>query len=261
MGTKARVTAPDRIFSTASKTVPTTKAPASKTPGNAGVSPWSRNPPPEGDRSMRSSRHDRLGRGLGAAAGRGAAGLDQRIPHGEPLRDDGEVVADPDSDVHAHRRRLLREGVRKLQAETRALRTSLDEAHRELNERRLEKEKDDRILIHVIDSAEPGLFCFDSRGDVVFMNQSARRLIGNRDLDQLEEIKKELFSEGKLRRAMKETKQKTWYNIFKVSKYIEDNIEEAKEAAEEVKEKKTKRKTRKKTTKKEPVKKKEEKVV
>ena len=25
---------------------------------------------------------------------------------------------------------------------------------------------------------------------------------------------------------MKETKQKTWYNIFKVSKYIEDNLEE-----------------------------------
>lgn len=35
-----------------------------------------------------------------------------------------------------------------------------------------------------------------------------------------------VIPEGKLRRAMKETKQKTWYNIFKVSKYIEDNIEE-----------------------------------
>jgi nitrogen fixation/metabolism regulation signal transduction histidine kinase len=59
-----------------------------------------------------------------------------------------------------------------------------------MNAQRLEKEKDDRILIHVIDSAETGLFCFDSRGDVLFMNQSARNLLGNRDLDHLEEIKK-----------------------------------------------------------------------
>ncbi|NLO67855.1 MAG: outer membrane protein assembly factor BamA [Bacteroidales bacterium] len=33
-----------------------------------------------------------------------------------------------------------------------------------------------------------------------------------------------VFPENKLRRAMKDTKQKTWYNIFKASKYIEDNF-------------------------------------
>ena len=36
-----------------------------------------------------------------------------------------------------------------------------------MNARRLEKEKDDRILIHVINSADPGLFCFNSKGDVL----------------------------------------------------------------------------------------------
>jgi outer membrane protein insertion porin family len=35
-----------------------------------------------------------------------------------------------------------------------------------------------------------------------------------------------VIPEAKLRRAMKETKRKTWYNIFKTSKYIEDNFEE-----------------------------------
>ena len=38
----------------------------------------------------------------------------------------------------------------------------------------------------------------------------------------------EVFSDGKIRRAMKGTKQKTWYNIFKASKYIEAKYEEDK---------------------------------
>ncbi|MFO7617919.1 MAG: outer membrane protein assembly factor BamA [Bacteroidales bacterium] len=33
-----------------------------------------------------------------------------------------------------------------------------------------------------------------------------------------------VFPEGKLRRAMKDTKQKAWYNVFKASKYIEDTF-------------------------------------
>jgi len=35
-----------------------------------------------------------------------------------------------------------------------------------------------------------------------------------------------VLPEAKLRRAMKETKQKAWYNVFKSSKYIEDNFED-----------------------------------
>ncbi len=38
----------------------------------------------------------------------------------------------------------------------------------------------------------------------------------------------EVFSDGKIRRAMKGTKQKTWYNIFKPSKYIKTKYEEDK---------------------------------
>jgi nitrogen fixation/metabolism regulation signal transduction histidine kinase len=58
-----------------------------------------------------------------------------------------------------------------------------------MNAQRLEKEKDEQILVHVIDSADPGLFCFNSRGEVIFMNQAARRLIGNREPGQLEDLK------------------------------------------------------------------------
>ena len=36
----------------------------------------------------------------------------------------------------------------------------------------------------------------------------------------------EVLTDAQLRRAMKETKQKTWYNIFKTSKYIETNLED-----------------------------------
>lgn len=38
-----------------------------------------------------------------------------------------------------------------------------------------------------------------------------------------------VLPEKKLRRAMKETKQKTWYNIFKASKYLESNFTDDKE--------------------------------
>jgi len=36
------------------------------------------------------------------------------------------------------------------------------------------------------------------------------------------------FNDSKLRRKLKETKQKTWYNIFKSSKYVESNFKEDK---------------------------------
>ncbi|MBU0764728.1 MAG: outer membrane protein assembly factor BamA [Bacteroidetes bacterium] len=41
-------------------------------------------------------------------------------------------------------------------------------------------------------------------------------------------FRKSPFDERKLRRSMKETKQKTWYNIFKSSKFIESNYTEDK---------------------------------
>jgi two-component system nitrogen regulation sensor histidine kinase NtrY len=58
-----------------------------------------------------------------------------------------------------------------------------------MNARRLEKEKDDRILIHVVNSADMGLFCFDSRGAVLFVNDSARELISMQDLSHMDEIR------------------------------------------------------------------------
>ena len=58
-----------------------------------------------------------------------------------------------------------------------------------MNARRLEKEKDDRILIHVINSADPGLFCFNSKGEVLFLNESARGLVTRKDLFHLDDIK------------------------------------------------------------------------
>ena len=58
-----------------------------------------------------------------------------------------------------------------------------------MNARRLEKEKDDRILIHVVNSADMGLFCFDSRGAVLFVNDSAKELISMQDLSHMDEIR------------------------------------------------------------------------
>jgi signal transduction histidine kinase len=57
-----------------------------------------------------------------------------------------------------------------------------------MNARRLEKEKDERILIHVINSADQGLFCFNSQKEAVFANQSALRLISSSSLTHLDEI-------------------------------------------------------------------------
>jgi len=58
-----------------------------------------------------------------------------------------------------------------------------------MNARRLEKEKDERILIHVINSADLGLFCFDSQGKVLFVNDLAKELISRPDLSHMDEIK------------------------------------------------------------------------
>jgi len=58
-----------------------------------------------------------------------------------------------------------------------------------LNARRLEKEKDERILIHAIDSADQGLYCFTSKGEVVFANEAALALIPSHDLSHMDEIK------------------------------------------------------------------------
>ena len=58
-----------------------------------------------------------------------------------------------------------------------------------MNARRLEKEKDERILIHAIDSADQGLYCFTSGGDVVFANEAALALIPSPSLSHMDEIK------------------------------------------------------------------------
>jgi nitrogen fixation/metabolism regulation signal transduction histidine kinase len=71
---------------------------------------------------------------------------------------------------------------RKLKERTNAIKQSM-------NARRLEKEKDDRILFHVINSADLGLFCFNSRDEILFVNDSARELISQQDLHNLDEIK------------------------------------------------------------------------
>jgi len=58
-----------------------------------------------------------------------------------------------------------------------------------MNARRLEKVKDEQILRHVINSADPGLFCFNSSGEVLFSNESARELISKHELSHLEELR------------------------------------------------------------------------
>ncbi len=57
-----------------------------------------------------------------------------------------------------------------------------------MNQRRLEKEKDDRILVHVINSADQGLFCFNSRKEVVFANQAALALLSHHNISHIDEI-------------------------------------------------------------------------
>lgn len=48
-----------------------------------------------------------------------------------------------------------------------------------MNARRLEKEKDDQILINAINSADFGLLCFNSGGEVLFANEAAKRFVSN----------------------------------------------------------------------------------
>ena len=59
-----------------------------------------------------------------------------------------------------------------------------------LNARRLEKEKGERILFHVINSADPALFCFNQQGEVIFINDSAKAFISGHELHHLTEMKK-----------------------------------------------------------------------
>jgi len=77
---------------------------------------------------------------------------------------------------------------------------------RSMNTRRLEKEKADRILIHVINSADPGMFCFNSQGEVLFVNESARALISDYELIHMDEIRE---SNEKLWQALNEIKPGT----------------------------------------------------
>jgi two-component system, NtrC family, nitrogen regulation sensor histidine kinase NtrY len=59
-----------------------------------------------------------------------------------------------------------------------------------MNARRLEKEKGERILFHVINSADPALFCFNQRGEVMFVNDAARAFISGHEPHHLSEMKK-----------------------------------------------------------------------
>lgn len=68
------------------------------------------------------------------------------------------------------------------------------------------------------------------REDTVLANSAVLDIV----VDKKEKVKiREIIFEGvtvmpeqKLRRSMKETKQKTWYNVFKTSKYIRKNVED-----------------------------------
>jgi nitrogen fixation/metabolism regulation signal transduction histidine kinase len=55
--------------------------------------------------------------------------------------------------------------------------------------RRLEKEKDDRILISAINSADFGLLCFNSSGEVHFANEAATGMISGAEPKHLEQIR------------------------------------------------------------------------
>jgi two-component system nitrogen regulation sensor histidine kinase NtrY len=57
-----------------------------------------------------------------------------------------------------------------------------------MNARRLEKQKDEHILIHVINSADQGLFCFNEKGEVVFVNRAALNFIASPSLSHMDEI-------------------------------------------------------------------------
>ena len=57
-----------------------------------------------------------------------------------------------------------------------------------MNRRRMEKEKDERILYHVINSADQGLFCFNNSSGLVFANQAAQALVSRKPVRHLEDI-------------------------------------------------------------------------
>jgi outer membrane protein insertion porin family len=66
------------------------------------------------------------------------------------------------------------------------------------------------------------------KSDSLMQNSAVLEIkVDKKDKVKIETIRFEnvtVIPEKKLRRAMKETKQKTWYNIFKASKYLESNF-------------------------------------
>ena len=89
---------------------------------------------------------------------------------------------------------VSREGTPEIQFGTgnalfRRLKERSNSIKRMINARRLEKAKDDQILLNVINSADLGLFCFNSEGEVLFANESAKELIYNNEFARMEEIR------------------------------------------------------------------------
>jgi len=89
---------------------------------------------------------------------------------------------------------VSREGTPEIQFRTgnalyRGIKERSNSIKRMINARRLEKAKDDQILLHVINSADLGLFCFNTRGEVLFANESAKELIYNNEFTRIEEIR------------------------------------------------------------------------
>jgi len=72
----------------------------------------------------------------------------------------------------------------------------------------------------------------NQENDTVFVNNVILRIHVNKKkkikINEIDIQGNDILSDRKLRRSMKDTKQKTWYNIFKASKYIEDNYKEDK---------------------------------
>ncbi len=58
-----------------------------------------------------------------------------------------------------------------------------------MNARRLEKEKYNQILNHVINSADMGLFCFRHNGELLFINEAARSLLSGCNITHMDEIR------------------------------------------------------------------------
>jgi len=58
-----------------------------------------------------------------------------------------------------------------------------------MNRGRLEKEKYNQILIHVVNSADPGMICFKRNGSLLFMNETARSLVFNHEVAHFDDIR------------------------------------------------------------------------